>query len=60
MEMRANDSVWKSAARQPLFAFFTGEAWNQMGSHSFFRDLVSFECDQVATKGDGCAHPYQK
>jgi nicastrin len=53
-----NDSVWDEAPRQPLFAFFTGEAWNQMGSKAFFRDVAKFDCRQPTSDGVSCLDPY--
>jgi len=43
------DDVWNAAPRQPLFAFLTGEAWNNMGSRRFFRDIQNFTCQQPVT-----------
>ena len=53
------ESVWMSAPRQPLFAFFTGEAWQNAGSRRFVRDVVNFRCERLADAGDSCALPYQ-
>jgi nicastrin len=54
-----SDDVWNAAPRQPLFAFFTGEAWNQMGSKQFFRDVAQFECKQSNPDYPGtCMEPY--
>lgn len=49
-------AVWNAAPRQPLFAFFTGEAWNQMGSKQFFRDVAHFDC-KLSIAG-GCLVPF--
>jgi hypothetical protein len=51
-----NDSVWDEAPRQPLFTFFTGEAWNQMGSKAFFRDVAKFDCESPS--GQACLKPF--
>jgi nicastrin len=54
-----SDAVWDAAPRQPLFAFFTGEAWNQMGSKQFFRDVAGFECKQPDAEHAGvCYEPF--
>jgi hypothetical protein len=40
------DQLWNEAPRQPVFQFLTGEAWDNMGSRRFLRDVYHFQCRQ--------------
>lgn len=42
-------AVFSGLPRTPAFAFFTGEAWGQIGSRRFFHDVRTFNCSEPAS-----------
>lgn len=46
-------AVLSDLPRTPAFAFFTGEAWGQIGSRRFFYDIDTFNCTEVSPSPQG-------